>query len=503
MECLRWGGSCPSKGAKEPRVPIAVAGYAVYRDGTKISAVPVGSTSFVDTGVTPGVDHTYTVSAIDAAANESPGSSGWTGAATSEALSTTYSYDAENRLTALSTGGTSIGSYAHDGAGDRVAKTTAAGMTAYTLDLASALPQVIAETTGSSTTTYAFAGGPLELDRAGSTYWYQTDTLGSVRLLTHASGNSASSYNYSAFGATRTSSGSVANEVRFSGERTDTESGLEFLRARTYDPATGTFLQRDTFGITPTDSQSLDLYAYTSNNPVNAVDPSGHIGMMHDGGRDVAPMASRTSAYFIAATQTPQDHPTSQAGWSNSNPWAPQNSDPPPAKAKSFSIPPVHGIGGTVDRTPESKPFSNIVQTHNMIGGQTDREVNSAGLCVNGNGGAGITIFASFCVVVDRNGHVATNTSVTLGASTSVNAGVTAGPTISNGYVQDLAGPQGSFGSSFCLAVCAGEDTTVSHGSKGQPIWQQQVGIGVGQNIPPWIVPFEIHASGGGSVTFP
>jgi RHS repeat-associated protein len=185
-------------------------------------------------------------------------------------------YDAENRLTGLATGGTSIGTYAYDGAGDRIAKTTASGTTAYTLDLASSLPQVIAETKGSSTTTYAFAGSALEIDQAGTTYWYQDDTLGSVRMLTDALGNQASSYNYSAFGATRTSSGSVANEVRFSGERTDTESGLEFLRARTYDPATGTFLSRDTFGITPTDGQSLDLYAYTQNDPIDRVDPSGH-----------------------------------------------------------------------------------------------------------------------------------------------------------------------------------------------------------------------------------
>ena len=175
----------------------------------------MGSTSFTDTGVAPGVNHTYTVSALDAAANESAGSAGWTGAATSDALSTTYAYDAENRLTGLETGGTSIGTYAYDGAGDRVAKTTAAGTTAYTLDLASALPQVLAETTGAATTAYAFAGSPLEIDHRGTTYWYQADTLGSVRMLTDASGNSASSYNYSAFGATRTSSGSIANEVRF------------------------------------------------------------------------------------------------------------------------------------------------------------------------------------------------------------------------------------------------------------------------------------------------
>jgi hypothetical protein len=68
--------------------------------------------------------------------------------------------------------------------GDRVAKTTASGTTAYTLDLASALPQVISETTGSATSFTAFAGGPLELDQAGTTYWYQSDTLGSARLLT-------------------------------------------------------------------------------------------------------------------------------------------------------------------------------------------------------------------------------------------------------------------------------------------------------------------------------
>ena len=61
----------------------------------------------------------------------------------------------------------------------------------------------------------------------------------------------------------------MANEVRFSGERTDTESGLEVLRARTYDPSTGTFLYRDTWGITPTDGQSLDLCAFHGIRPLS------------------------------------------------------------------------------------------------------------------------------------------------------------------------------------------------------------------------------------------
>jgi RHS repeat-associated protein len=143
---------------------------------------------------------------------------------------------------------------------------------------------VLSETTGATTSAYAYAGGPLELDIAGSTYWYLTDTLGSVRLVTDSNGDTPASYAYAAFGSTRTETGSLANEVRFSGERTDTESGLEFLRARTYDPATGTFLQRDTVAITPTASQSIDAYVYTANNPVNAVDPSGHMARMYDEG---------------------------------------------------------------------------------------------------------------------------------------------------------------------------------------------------------------------------
>jgi RHS repeat-associated protein len=134
---------------------------------------------------------------------------------------------------------------------------------------------VLSETTGSATSAYVYAGGPLEIDQSGTTYWYLTDTLGSVRLLTDSTGASPATYAYSAFGSTRASTGTIANEVRFSGERTDTESGLEFLRARTYDPATGTFLQRDSWGITPTDSQSIDLYLYTGSDPADELCRTG------------------------------------------------------------------------------------------------------------------------------------------------------------------------------------------------------------------------------------
>ena len=176
---------------------VGVAGYNLYRDGTRINTVPIGSTAYSDTGLTAGASHAYRVSAIDAAANESPQSNTYTGAAASGAVTTTYSYDAENRLTQLQTGSSVIGAYAYDGAGDRIGKTVGSATTAYTLDLASGLPQVLAETTGSSTSAYAYAGGPLEIDQAGTTYWYLSDTLGSVRLLTDSTGATPATYAYS------------------------------------------------------------------------------------------------------------------------------------------------------------------------------------------------------------------------------------------------------------------------------------------------------------------
>ena len=89
----------------------AVAGYNVYRDGVKVNAAPVDSLSYSDTGLVAGASHTYSITALDAAGNESAKSPTWSGAAASGALTTTYSYDTENRLSALQTGSTVLGSY--------------------------------------------------------------------------------------------------------------------------------------------------------------------------------------------------------------------------------------------------------------------------------------------------------------------------------------------------------------------------------------------------------
>jgi RHS repeat-associated protein len=61
----------------------------------------------------------------------------------------------------------------------------------------------------------------------------------------------------------------------FAGERQDASSGLVFLRARYYDPATGRFLTADRADADNEDPRHLHRYAYAINDPLNRVDPAG------------------------------------------------------------------------------------------------------------------------------------------------------------------------------------------------------------------------------------
>jgi RHS repeat-associated protein len=81
------------------------------------------------------------------------------------------------------------------------------------------------------------------------------------------------SYTYDAFGAVRSQSAASDNYWLFAGEQRDEESGLDYLRARYYDPETGRFLSLDPLA---------SGYVYANNNPVNLVDPSGLVSVCTD-----------------------------------------------------------------------------------------------------------------------------------------------------------------------------------------------------------------------------
>ncbi len=104
------------------------------------------------------------------------------------------------------------------------------------------------------------------------------DGHSSTRLLVDATGQPLSGqvYAYDAYGnAIGFDPASALTSHLYSGERFDATTGLQYLRARYYNPATGRFNRLDPFAGNMRDPQSLHKYLYTHADPMNAIDPSG------------------------------------------------------------------------------------------------------------------------------------------------------------------------------------------------------------------------------------
>jgi RHS repeat-associated protein len=168
--------------------------------------------------------------------------------------------------------------FVYDGDGNRVSKTVDGESTAYLWDAALALPVVVVETTGTDDTLYTYGGDLIAItdpDASHTTYHY--DGLGSTRQLSDETGQVVASYSYKPFGGLRTMTGASGNAHRFTGEQTDDEIGLLYLRARYYDPEIGRFITKDPLPGFSTSPQSLNRYAYAHNNPINLTDPTGEV----------------------------------------------------------------------------------------------------------------------------------------------------------------------------------------------------------------------------------
>jgi RHS repeat-associated protein len=121
-----------------------------------------------------------------------------------------------------------------------------------------------------------YAGSMLVARReGGSTRWYHGDHLGSVRLVTDASGLTVARYEYTTFG-NRTASGTTADDIGFTGRRTDAENASVEMGARDYAPWLGQFTSPDTVTPDPLNTQALNRYAYAYDSPASYIDPTGH-----------------------------------------------------------------------------------------------------------------------------------------------------------------------------------------------------------------------------------
>src|SRR5574337_1092160 len=110
---------------------------------------------------------------------------------------------------------------------------------------------------------------------AGTHHYYYTDPQGTVLAKADASGVIIATYDYAPYGTAVASLSPAPNGPGYTGHVNDPESGLVYMQARYYDPATGRFLSVDPVTPTPGDLFNFNRYAYAGNNPIKNVDPDG------------------------------------------------------------------------------------------------------------------------------------------------------------------------------------------------------------------------------------
>ena len=183
-------------------------------------------------------------------------------------------------------------SYSYDGSGQRVKKVAGSVTTLFVYNVAG---QLIAEYTSPDQAT------------ASGTSYLTSDTLGSTRVVTNASGVVKARYDYLPYGEEIGASiggrsgvagygGADTTRQKYTAKERDAESGLDYFLARYYSSAQGRFTSPDEFtggpdelfdfvdiaSVNPTfyadlrTPQSLNKYQYGYNNPFRYVDPNGH-----------------------------------------------------------------------------------------------------------------------------------------------------------------------------------------------------------------------------------
>ena len=188
----------------------------------------------------------------------------------------TYTYDGENRLKAA--GGVT---YTYDGDGNRVKKSNG---TLYWGPLAES--DLSASTT--SWKEYVFFDDKRIARRDASNssvHYFYSDHLGSSSVIANATGTLPVEEDLDYFPYGGIAYGTQSDHYLFTGKERDTESGLDNFGARFDSSTLGRFMTPD-WAAKPTtvpyakfgDPQTLNLYAYVENAPVNQADADGHCG---------------------------------------------------------------------------------------------------------------------------------------------------------------------------------------------------------------------------------
>ncbi|WP_306325067.1 putative T7SS-secreted protein [Streptomyces venezuelae] len=185
-----------------------------------------------------------------------------------------YSWDAEDRLTSVTTPDGTVWRYGYDPLGRRISKRSAQETVHFTWDGTTLCEQ----TSDDITLTWDHAGlRPLTQTerRDDSTderfFAIVTDLIGTPTELINESGAVAWRTRSTLWGTTTwTRSATAYTPLRFPGQYFDPESGLHYNHFRYYDPESGRYLSQDPLGLAPAPNPTTYVH-----NPHTWLDPLG------------------------------------------------------------------------------------------------------------------------------------------------------------------------------------------------------------------------------------
>ena len=228
----------------------------------------------------------------------------------------TFTYDYENRLTAISGGATA--SFVYDADGNRV-KSTADGVT--TVYIAGVFEFIENGATDKMTTYYD--GNAMRRSGYGiddGVFYLLQDHLKSSSSFVDQSGATLANNYYYPYGGNRSGAFSNLTTKRFTGQYHESSlpggEGLSYYNARWYDPKLGRFLSADTIVPGPANPQAFNRYSYVLNNPIKNLDPTGHTCMASQGGSWDCPQnpgsGGVTLSTDVQAYASPQESSSAQ-----------------------------------------------------------------------------------------------------------------------------------------------------------------------------------------------
>ena len=243
---------------------------------------------------------------------------------TNSADPVTYEYTAENRLAVVKQGGTVLMAAMYDGDNNRVFEldntykwedcygdevlipanqrtedgnspkeqlaslvkggSNAKGytLTEYINDINRENTEVLAEYGADEKVRQAYTYGEsgigerVSVDKSEESSYYLYDGRNSVTGILTETANLTNSYQYDSYGNLTSGTADGVNYYGYNGEATNVKTGLQYLRARYYNAENGTFTTEDSDLGTTENPLTRNRYDYTTNNPLNYSDPTGH-----------------------------------------------------------------------------------------------------------------------------------------------------------------------------------------------------------------------------------